>query len=171
MHAFEKELAKKIKLKQDTDEERDEFLERIVKEAAALEDDDFEKLSVPLQDWINDATKAKKDKKKITDFAEEDEGDEKAARGGAKAKAKAEPKEAKKRGGSEGGMSSMMFIRYHLVDNPAATVDEVSQALVKAGYNAPSNVTISTMRSEFRSLTKILAEKNLFKQGVQLGKL
>lgn len=171
MHALEKELAKKLKLKPDSDEDRQEFLARIVKEVGNIEDEDWDKLTPPLQDWINAATRAHKAGKKIADFPAGKGGDEDEKPTGRAGKAKPEAKETKKRGSDEGGMSAMMYIRHYLVDNPQAPVDEVSQALVKAGYKAPSNVTISTMRSEFKSLTKILAEKNLFKQGVQLGKV
>jgi hypothetical protein len=165
MHAIEKELTKKLKTKAAEDEDRQEFLARLVREVGAFGDSEWEKLSPAAQDWANDATKEFKAKKKITDFADEDE-DEKPTR---KAAPK-EGKESKKRDTGEGGMSAMMFIRHYLADNPEATVDEVAKALEKSSFKVPSTVTIATMRSEFRNVCRVLAGKNVFKQGITLGK-
>ena len=56
-----------------------------------------------------------------------------------------------------------------LVTHPDATVDECSRAIDKSPHKKFSNVTIATVRSDFRSLTRIFKERGFFKDDVNVG--
>ena len=179
MHKIEKELRTKTKLKPGEDEERSEFLIRVARATSAMNDEEWEGLSLQAQDWSNDTTKSVKDKKGPLEFGETLEDDGKKA-----AKAKDGKKDAKGKGDEDEkpakaakgerkspkeGLTAMMFIRHYLVSNPAATVDEIMKAIEKEGYKVPTKVTVGTVRSDFRSITRIYKERGFFKNNVNVG--
>jgi hypothetical protein len=171
MHAIEKELTKLLKLKAGADEDRQKFLQRLVKGAGSLEDDAWEELQGATQDWLNSATKALKGDKELPDFEEDKKTTRVTSAKGGRAKGEGEDADDKKPAKKPAGMSSVMLIRHYLVDHPDANNDEILQYLEKGGFKVLSTVAIGTVRSDFRGVVRVLQEKGLFKRDVTLGKV
>lgn len=173
MHAIEKELTKVLKIKAGSDEDRQEFLARLVKAAGTLDDEVFYEQSAAKQEWVNTAIKALKTNKDVPDFDEE-----RKPRVNANANAKArtkdddEPASEKKPAKKEKsqGMSSVMLIRHFLADNYDASKEDIVKFLEKGGHKVLSEVAIGTVRSDFRGVVRVLREKDMFKRDVTLGK-
>ena len=99
MSAIRVELEKALKTKQGKKEDYDEYLERLIDDAAEdLSDDEFDGLSTETQKWLNRGTAALDKKKPAQDFPDHEEGEEEEekpkkgkAKGKAKGKGKAKP--------------------------------------------------------------------------------
>lgn len=107
-----------------------------------------------------DATKKPKGSKSAKSSKDDDDDFDKAA-----PKAKKPAKEVSE----EKELTAMMFIRQYLIKHQDAGIEEIAKAAEKAGYKRPTNVTISTIRSEFRSLTKLYNKAGAFKTDFTLG--
>lgn len=166
MHSIEKELTKLLKIKAEADEDRQDFLKRLVKSASSLDDAVFDDLVAPVQDWLNNATRAVKAGGELPDFEEDSK---KPPKGRVKEEGSAGDKKAAKRDKPQ-GMSSVMLIRHYLADNPDASNDDIIQFLEKGGHKVLSTVAIGTVRSDFRGVVRVLREKEMFKRDVTLGK-
>lgn len=211
MHKMEKEVLKASQQDAQTEgEERQDYLERLVRAAAALEDDGWESLSEAARDWVNAGAEQLQAEKDIVDFGgkpakaaakpakapakpakaapkkaavveedteqeeveedpEEEEVEEPAPKG--KAKAAAKPAKAAANGKAPRaarGMSPAMFVRHHLATHPQDTVDEIAAALSKSGLGVLSQMTIQSLRNEFRAVCRVLNEKGHFKRGTEL---
>lgn len=188
----------KIKVDRDKDRDREALLLRIHNGLEALPDEEWESMAHDTQLWANDAARAVKKGKPIPDFpvangADPDPVPTKAAKAekpdkadkpekapskapaATKAKADRAPavKEAapapRKRAAGADGMSMMTFLRHYLVSNMDATVEEIRKALEKSPHKVPSDVTITTVRSDFRAVIRILRERGYFKDGLDTG--
>ncbi len=88
MANVKREILKVVALRQEEDEDRQDFLTRVI-EAVNLLEDEWEALSEEAQNWANTATKAIKAEKPIPDFPEEGKAAPAKAEKAAKPKAKA----------------------------------------------------------------------------------
>jgi hypothetical protein len=184
----EKELRKSLNVKPEEGENRQAFLSRVAQALAELDDTAWDDMSVDALEYSNAIAKAMRAEKKLPDFpgadtADEDEprkpakktaGKDKVEGGSAKADEADEKPKAKSRGkpaarGDGERPSSMMFARHFIIDNFDSTVDEVISAVVKAGYNAPTKVTIGTVRSEVRAVLRILAQRGELKRDTKIN--
>jgi hypothetical protein len=67
------------------------------------------------------------------------------------------------------GISAVTFVRQYVAANPQSPVADIAAALEKAGYNSLSTSSIGTIRSDFRSIARVIKEAGMLKKGVDLG--
>lgn len=67
------------------------------------------------------------------------------------------------------GMSAVAFVRHYVATHPTSEVSEIAEATEKAGYTTLSKSSIGTIRSDFRSIAKIIKELGFLKKDVNLG--
>ena len=166
---IEKEVVKKVKLTAVKGEERPDYLARLIKEVNTLEDDEFDALSPAAQDWCNAASTAIDKKQPVPEFAS-DKGNGKASKDGGKKKA-SDTKKVSKDGGEgkpSGGLSSMSYLRQLLATDPRSGIEDLEKALEKKGLRVPSRVTISTVKSDFRSSLRVLQDMGMLKGKVEI---
>lgn len=110
-----------------------------------------------------------KPEKKADKPAKSDKPEKKAAKADKPAKpekkAKPDKGEKEKRGGANG---VKVRIKKLLVKKPDMSVDDLMAALSKDGGQAPSPMTLSNIRAEFRHSLKVLRELNLLADSVQI---
>lgn len=68
MHALEKALCKAAKIKQEEDEDRQVFLKRLVETVQELEQDQWDSIPTPAQEWQVEGAKALMKDKPVKDF-------------------------------------------------------------------------------------------------------
>lgn len=109
------------------------------------------------EDEVADAKPAKR-ARAASDEAEVENGENKPAK----------PKRTRQVGKT--GMSAVAFARQHLATHPGCTVEDMAAAIKKAGYATPlSNMTLNSLRNDFRAWSRIFTEQNFLKRGVDLG--
>lgn len=162
---IETELLEATGLKPKKHEDRQDYLSRLCRAGAKVPDPIWEGLSTDTQNWNNDAAQALKDGTDILDFPdlEEDEEelvdeevDEKpvAAKPNGK-KVDKEPKNIPMQ--SNRKASACHTIKKIVAKNPTITVAELSDQLKGQGLKV-SDVTIATLRSDFRDSLRVLNE-------------
>jgi hypothetical protein len=193
MHKVERELVKKTKVDEQEDgEDRQDFLKRLCEAVNVLEEDDWEAMSEGAKAWANNATRAIKDEKDLPDFEEakparkvavkpikaakatngeqeaedeqEEETEEEVEDDEPTPKKAAKPAKEKPR-----GLSAVAFVRQYVATHPTSDVSEIADAVEKAGYSSLSRSSIGTIRSDFRSIARIIKEQGMLKKGVDLG--
>jgi hypothetical protein len=169
MHAIEKALQDATKIKHKAGgknpEPRQDYLKKLVVAAAdGMPEDEWNKLSPEAQLWVNTAATAYKGNEEIPDFPPVDPA---APAAPAAQSATGKPKVAKPAKASNGdddasgtrrlgGASGI--IKLMMLENP-----NISAADIKAGLEAQgakvSDLTITTVRSDFRQTLKFLKEE------------
>ena len=117
------------------------------------------------------AAKGKPAAKATKEEAEEEEDPEDEVEDDGKPPAKKLPVKAKAPAadGKPRGLSAVAFVRQYVGTHPASDVAEITEALEKAGYNSLSRSSIGTIRSDFRSIARIIKDLGFLKKGVDLG--
>ena len=196
MHKIEKELAKKTKIDEQGDgEDRQDYLVRLCEAVNVLEEDDWEAMSEGAKAWANGATRAVKAEKELADFdddkpavkkapakaataakgkpatkaSEEEDPEEEVDEGTPAAKKAPTAKPKAPADGKPRGLSAVAFVRQYVGTHPASDVSEIAEAVEKAGYSSLSRSSIGTIRSDFRSIARIIKDLGFLKKGVDLG--
>ena len=181
------------------DEDRQEYLKRLCEAVNGLDEGDWAALSEASKAWANGATRSVKGGKDIADFDEEAKPAKAAAKAAAKpaaktakpAKAAAKEEEAEEAEAEEevedegeeaapkkapaktkpkpGGLSAVAFVRQYVATHPTEAVADIEDAVGKAGYTTLSKSSIGTIRSDFRSIARIIKDLGMLKKGVDLG--
>ncbi len=183
----------------DDDESEADYLDRLVAAVNVLDDDGWNSLSEAAQMWQNTAAELRKEGNAIPSFDEskaakgkaaapvkakgkakpvaaeedDDEPEEKpagkrAAAANGEDDAPAKPKRTRQV--SKTGLSAVGFARQHLATHPGCNVEEMAAAIKKAGYATPlSNMTLNSLRNDFRAWSRIFKEQNFLKRDVNLG--
>jgi hypothetical protein len=171
---LEQEFLKATKVKHQDGESRDDYLDRILDEVANLDDAAWRALSKNAQDWYNIAQDACNNDQDPPDFPDAEEGDgvveettdvakvvelkkpTKPAPKPAPKVAKPAPKPAPKVAKPNGlGNSAQTLIKQTMIKKPRSTTEELAEMLTTKGVKA-SNLTVSTIRSDFRHSIKVL---------------
>ena len=181
---IEAELLAASKLKEKKNEDRQDYLARLMRSVAKLPDDVWEGISSDAQTWNNDAAEAYKAGVVIADFpdleadasVDADVDEEEEVKAAPKAKAKTngngqheKPAAKNKEKVAEAPRSSSPTVRKvsacHtikklVVKKPNITVAELSEKLKADGLKV-SDVTIATLRSDLRDTLRVLNELNI----------
>lgn len=155
---IENEILEVVKVKAKKGEDRQEYLDRLMRAVTKLSDDVWEGLSTEAQEWTNAAAQSAKDKTDIEDFAdltppEEQEEDE------AETEVEAAPKRRTTNNGSR-KISACHKIKTFVVKNPKITIEDLSAKLKDAGLKV-SDVTIATIRSDTRDTLRVLNDAKM----------
>ena len=95
----------------------------------------------------------------------------KAAAKGADVKKPAKDAEKKKPGAApKKGLSMRRFLKQMVVKKPSRTVEDLMEALEKAGYKSPSRLTITTIRADTRDTIRVLNEAGLTEVTISDGR-
>lgn len=172
-------VASSLKLKKD--EDRQDYLTRLMKAVSKLKDPEWELLSKEAKDWNNDAAEAYKGGVALAEFPdleeessaddpideEVDEEDEAPPVKQAVKKPEKEAKPAKEKEASKPQVSAAPrkvsachTIKKMVVKKPSITVAELSEKLKAEGLKV-SDVTIATLRSDLRDTLRVLNELNI----------
>lgn len=114
---------------------------------------------------------AKEDKKKKAKDEDEDEdedADEEEDEDDSKSKKKAASKEKPKSEGSKrsGATGVTACIKNIMLEDPQISVEDLTKKLGKAGFDTISNMTVSTVRADFRHTLKIMHAANALSKAV-----
>ena len=181
--AIETELCEATSVKQRKNEDTQKYLKRLVLGVNKLEDGDWTGLSNDAQNWANELTTAEKEGQTLPDFpdAEEEQpteaaaaenGADSAAESGADgesgetaaparvrrtttAKAAKEPAPKKER-----VQSMSNTLKNFIIDDPSISVEDLIEKLKGAGHK-PTEITVATIRSDFRNALKVLKGRGL----------
>jgi len=168
---IEQELLKATGTKTKRNENRQAYLTRVMKAVAVLDDDVWEGLATEAQEWNNGAAEAHKAGDAIADFPDYEELDDnprpdRNAISDAEEEeeeavpVKAEAKKAPGRpvgGGGSRKTSACHTIKKIVAKKPTISVSELSEKLKADGLKV-SDVTIATLRSDFRDSLRVLNE-------------
>ena len=197
MHKIERELIKKTKVdEQEKGEDRQDYLQRLCEAVNLLKEEEWDSMSDAAKEWANTSTRAIKGEKPLPDFDDDAPAAKKPAPKAA-AKKPASKAKAAEEGDDEGddegteeeveetapkkqakaaatkdkphGLSAVAFVRQYVATHPASDVSEIAGAVEKAGYNSLSRSSIGTIRSDFRSIARIIKEQGFLKKGIDLG--
>lgn len=183
MEAIEKELTAAAKLKSRKNEERQDFLVRLMKAVSRLDDAPWNELSSEAQDWTNEAAKSFNEDKAIAEFSpapgeaeeevpEEAEVEETSLAPEAPAEevetkeeevpeAEEEPESRPVRGRAGATRKSAChLIKTMVVKDPNITVKDIASKL-KAKSLKVSDVTIASLRSSVRDTLRVMRELNM----------
>jgi hypothetical protein len=167
---IEAELNKVLKVKRKKGEDEQLYLARMVTTVQHLSEEAWETLSIPAQRWCNSAAKAFDAKQDIKGFDDDEEeevqqpksnGKGKAAKAEAKAaksEAKAETVKAAKPAKAPKKVSMSKTLKGLVIENPSFTVEELSKALNKAGFEGFQQSTVVTCRTDLRDTLRYLQD-------------
>lgn len=155
---IETEILAVVKVKEKKGEDRQSYLDRLMRAVTKLPDDVWEGLSTDAQNWTNGAVESVKAKTDIEDFEVAPVDEETVAEEQPEQEEVVE-KPVKKRAASNGTrkVSACHTIKKFVVKKPGITVAELSEKLKDAGFKV-SDVTIATLRSDLRDTLRVLNE-------------
>ncbi len=90
---------------------------------------------------------------------EEEEEDEKPAKKGAKEDKKKSSDKKEEKASKPRGSGVTASIKKIMIEDPNISVEDLTKALKKAGFDTISNMTVTTVRADFRHTLKILHEE------------
>lgn len=173
---IEQELLEATNFKPKKNEDRDDYLRRLMLAVSKLKDPEWEVLSTEAQEWTNAGAEAHKGGDEVAefpDFEEEvddnppvdeevDEEEEpepvKAKTKEVKTEKKVEAKPEKKAiPQSNRKVSACHTIKTMVVKKPTISVAELSEQLKESGLKV-SDVTIATLRSDLRDTLRVMNE-------------
>ena len=172
---IEQELAETAAITPKRNEDRQKYLKRLMLAVSKLPDPDWESLSTEAQDWNNGAAEAHKAGDEIEDFPDLEEEDEELEQGGddevdeeeeqvevpAKETAPKEERTPKFRPATNSSpgkkVSACHVIKRMVARKPAITVAELIEKLKEENFKV-SDVTVATLRSDFRDSLRVLNE-------------
>jgi len=184
--AIETDLQKITSVTPQRGEARQQYLSRMMNAVHGLTERQWEKLRLPIQTWYNDAAAANDQDHELPDFPDDDgtigvEGDgettapppPKAKANGTTAAKKATaakptpPRPTKPATQKTGNVGLQVRIKKYLMEHGLdATADDIVKSL--GGEKNCSALTVSAIRSEFRSSVKLLAELGWLNREVPL---
>jgi hypothetical protein len=159
MSKIESELLEVVNLPEKKNEKRQDFLARLARAVAKVEDPVWEQLSMDAKDWNNAAATRLKSGGTIVEFSDFDENaddhvqEEPASKPKAAKQVKPDPKIV----GRPRKTSACHSIKKLVVAKPSITVAELSEKLKSDGLKV-SDVTIATLRSDLRDTLRVLNE-------------
>lgn len=157
MSKIEKELLEASNLKPKKNEDSQAYRTRLCRAVAKISDDAWEGLSSEAQGWNNDAAEALKNSKDIADFPDAEEEVVEPTPKKEKETAKASTAIHSNR-----KVSACHRIKTLVAKKPTITVAELSEKLKGQGLKV-SDVTIATLRSDFRDSLRVLNELEMGK--------
>jgi hypothetical protein len=161
---IESEILELVKVRTHRGDTRQDYLDRLMRAATKLSDDDWDKLSTAAHDWTNAAVESVKAKTDIADFsdtaAEEvvEETVEEAVEEQEAAPARRTRGPSKSNGTRK--QSACHKIKTFVVKNPKITVEELSNKLKDIELKV-SDVTIATIRSDTRDTLRVLNDAGM----------
>jgi hypothetical protein len=160
---IEQELLEVSALKVKKNEDRQKYLERLMRAVSKLPDPDWEGLSKAAQDWNNGAAEAHKGGSELEDFPDYEEVDDEIDEEQAEEETKPIEKAAKKKEEAPAKsyaprkVSACHTIKKLVAKKPDISVSDLSEKLKGEGFKV-SDVTIATLRSDFRDSLRVLNE-------------
>lgn len=164
-----------------------DYLTRLYRGTQECEQDVWDSLTTPVQDWANSCVAATNANKELPDFPDlETKDDDMASKKapakagkkddgaaakapaknsgkGAAAKSSGKAPAAAKAAKSDNPPSMRRVLKQIVVRDPAIAVDELIEKLKGKGFKA-SDVTVSSIRSDTRDTMKVLADAGLLVQ-------
>jgi hypothetical protein len=158
---IEQELLEVSALKVKKNEDRQKYLERLMRAVSKLPDPDWEGLSKAAQDWNNGAAEAHKGGSELEDFPDYEEVEEELADDEEEAAPAEKPAKKKEEAPTKSyaprKVSACHTIKKLVAKKPDISVSDLSEKLKGEGFKV-SDVTIATLRSDFRDSLRVLNE-------------
>lgn len=160
---IEKELLAATGLKTKKTEVRQAYLKRVMLATAKLENDPWENLTTPAQEWTNGGAEAYRAGDEVEDFPDYSEPDnnppmdEEAEEEVVEAKPKKKEKEPVQQVRK---ISACHTIKKIVVNDPSISVADLAAKVKESGLKV-SDVTVATLRSDTRDTLRVLNEAKL----------
>ena len=170
MSKIEAELQKALNLKTKRNEDKQDYMARLVEGVNDADDDTYNGLSKEALDWFNDACDSIEGKKDIPDFPDakveaKEETSSRSRRGAAKDEAKEdEAKDAKPKRAASGATARMRELMTESLkeDGKLITREALSKAITKEGLEFKEN-TLDLVHTAFSQVVNMLADAKLLK--------